>query len=278
MTSSPPDTKPGVKSAPGDAGLHLGHGLVLFAGLLLVGGALLLGLHPASGPLPDFDIDGPVEARKQAFFEFLAPLIREENARVAAQRERLLALEARMEAGQEPGWWARRWLRARAIEYELEADPERAFDETVAALKLRIDTVPPALAMVQAAAESAWGRSRFARQANNLFGQWCYEPGCGLVPRRRSQGARHEVAAFESPRQSVRRYLHNLNSHPAYAPLRRIRAGLREAGEPPRALALADGLIRYSERRQAYVDEIKAVIRSNRPLIDEALARVEAGQ
>ncbi|MBY6203494.1 glucosaminidase domain-containing protein [Halomonas denitrificans] len=278
MNAPPTETKRETTLPSADGGLHLGHGLVAFAALLLVTGALVLGLRPAPGPLPDFDLDGPADARKQAFFEFLAPLVREENARVAAQRERLLALEARLEAGQAPGWWAGRWLRARAIEYELEADPERTVEETVAALKLRIDTVPPALAMVQAAAESAWGRSRFARQANNLFGQWCYEPGCGMVPRRRSKGARHEVAAFESPRQSVRRYLHNLNTHPAYAPLRRIRAGLREAGEPPRALALADGLIRYSERRQAYVDEIKAVIRTNRPLIDEALARVEAGQ
>ncbi len=277
MTSSTP-RREGSATTTEPGGLHLGHGLVAFALLLLIGGALVLGLRPAPGPLPDFDLDGPVEARKQAFFEFLAPLVREENARVAAQRERLLALEDRFEAGQPPGWWAQRWLRARAIEYELDSNPDRSVEETLVALKLRIDTVPPALAMVQAAAESAWGRSRFARQANNLFGQWCYEPGCGLVPRRRSQGARHEVAAFESPRQSVRRYLHNLNTHPAYAPLRRIRAGLREAGEPPRALALADGLLRYSERRQAYVDEIKAVIRANRPLIDEALARNEAAR
>lgn len=254
--------------------LHLGHGLVLIAGMLLAAGLLLFGLR--SDSLPDFDFDGPVELRKQAFFDYLAPLIEAENAKIAEQRARLLSIEQRIEAGGTPGWWDRRWLSNQAVEYELEVDPERSLGETVAALKPRIDTVPPALAMVQAAAESAWGRSRFAVEANNLFGHWCYERGCGLVPRRRAEGARHEVAAFDSPRESVERYLHNLNTHPAHAPMRRIRAALREDGERPRALELADGLTRYSERREAYVEEVKAVIRANRALIDEALARAEA--
>lgn len=254
------------------AGFHLGHGLLLIGGLLLAAGVVLFGIR--SDSLPDFDIEGPVELRKEAFFGYLAPLVQVENAEIAAQRDRLLALDERLSAGQDAGWWDRRWLRARAIEYELEADADRSIAETVAELKLRIDTVPPALALVQAAAESAWGRSRFAREANNLFGQWCYEPGCGLVPNRRPEGAVHEVAAFDSPRESVQRYLNILNTHPAYAPLRRIRAALREQGERPRALALADGLMRYSERRQAYVEEVKAVIRANRPLIEEALEAV----
>jgi len=32
-------------------------------------------------------------------------------------------------------------------------------------------------------------------------------------------------------------------------------------------MALADGLLLYSERREEYVDEIKTVIRVNRPII-----------
>lgn len=251
-------------------GIHLGHGLVLLGALLLAVGVVLFGIR--SDSLPDFDTDGPVQERKQAFFGYLAPLVQDENVRIQAQRDRLLALERRLEAGQDAGWWDRRWLRARAIEYELEAETDRSAKESVAELKLRIDTVPPALALVQAAAESAWGRSRFAVEANNLFGQWCYEPGCGLVPNRRPDGAVHEVAAFDSPRESVERYLNNLNTHPAYAPLRRIRAALRAQGQRPRAMALADGLLRYSERREAYVEEVKAVIRANRPLIDQAIA------
>lgn len=52
---------------------------------------------------------------------------------------------------------------------------------------LRVDVLPKALVLTQAANESAWGTSRFAVQANNYFGQWCYRTGCGLVPRERKR-------------------------------------------------------------------------------------------
>ena len=65
--------------------------------------------------------------------------------------------------------------------------------------------------------ESAWGTSRFAREGNNLFGQWCYKTGCGIVPKRRGEGQVHEVASFESVDAAVASYLRNINSHRAYA-------------------------------------------------------------
>lgn len=231
---------------------------------------LMVLLWPDSDRLPDFGQFDRVENRKQAFFEYLAPMVEAENERVLGQRERLLALADRIEAGESPGWLDRRWLRKLAEEYEVPWDDEVP-DEVLAVLKQRVDRVPVALALVQAAAESGWGRSRFAVEGNNLFGQWCYTPGCGMVPGQRSEGASHEVASFGSVRDSVRRYINNLNTHPAYTPLREIRAEIRSEGERPRALRLADGLIRYSERRQDYVDEIKNVIRVNRPIIEQVL-------
>ncbi|MEX0914821.1 MAG: glucosaminidase domain-containing protein, partial [Wenzhouxiangellaceae bacterium] len=155
-----------------------------------------------------------------------------------------------------------------AEEYDVDWERDDRL-ESVAMLERRVDAVPVSLALVQAATESGWGRSRFAVEGNNLFGHWCYRRGCGLVPERRNTGAAHEVAAFDSVSASVRRYLHNLNTHAAYAPLRAIRARLRDNGESPSAMALADGLTRYSERREEYVDEIKTVIRVNRPIIEK---------
>ena len=38
----------------------------------------------------------------------------------------------------------------------------------------RVDVIPISLALSQAAVESGWGKSRFAREANNLFGHWTY--------------------------------------------------------------------------------------------------------
>lgn len=226
--------------------------------------------RPAPQPLPDFSrLDNATE-RKTAFFEFLAPIVADQNARVRAQRERLLEVAPRVSDGQRLGWSDRRWIRDLAAEYELDW-PGESRQQTLELLIRRVDVVPVPLALVQAATESGWGRSRFAREGNNLFGQWCYTPGCGIVPGQRAETASHEVAAFESVSESVRRYINNLNTHRSYLPLRIIREALREQGERPRALRLADGLIRYSERREAYVEEIKQVIRANRPLIDRVL-------
>lgn len=236
---------------------------VVFAGVL----AVLWSRSP--DPLPDFDGIDQVAERKQAFFEFLAPIVADENQRVLEARERLLGIIDEVEAGHSPGWLDRRWLARLSARYEVEWNPQQA-GENLDILKRRVDTVPISLALVQAATESGWGRSRFAVEANNLFGHWCYRRGCGIVPNRRNAGAAHEVAAFDSVQQSVRRYLANLNTHDAYGPLREIRARLRESEKPLTAIALADGLTRYSERREEYVDEIKTVIRVNQPFLREA--------
>lgn len=233
-------------------------------------------LHRAEPePLPDFGGIERADELKSAFFQFLAPIVEAENARVLAQRDRLLELAAEVRDDRPLPVRERRWMGRLAAEYGLEWPGEQR-SATVEALLRRVDVVPPSLALVQAAAESGWGRSRFAREGNNLFGQWCYVPGCGIVPDRRNQGAGHEVAAFDSVSHSVRRYINNLNSHPSYRPLRSIRADMRRRGEPPSALPLADGLIRYSERREDYVDEIKRIIRANRELIGQVIGETSA--
>ncbi|NBB91847.1 MAG: Bax protein [Gammaproteobacteria bacterium] len=232
--------------------------------------ALWTVFRPAPEVLPDFTDFERVEVRKEAFFDFLAPIVTTENERVLEQRRELLAIAPQVSDEEPLPLFDRYFMRRLAAEYEL-AWPGESREETLALLERRVDIVPEALALVQAAKESGWGRSRFARQGNNLFGHWCYARGCGLVPSRRDTGAAHEVAAFDSVRQSVRRYIHNLNTHDSYLPLRRIRAAEREAGVEPRALSLADGLIRYSERREAYVEEIKQIIRANRALISEVI-------
>jgi len=65
------------------------------------------------------------------------------------------------------------------------------------------------------------------------------------------------VRIFDSVSDAVAGYLHNINSGKPYASLRDIRARLRKAGKKPDGSLLADGLLFYSQRRQAYVDEIK---------------------
>jgi len=140
----------------------------------------------------------------------------------------------------------------------------------------KLDVIPAGLVLGQAAYESGYGTSRFAVEGNALFGQWTFG-GEGLVPeQQRKQLGDHRIASFAWPFDSVRGYFINLSSHPAYEELRRIRAELKAAGKPVTSMALADGLVNYSERGQEYVDELKGIIRVNGlDIADSAVFRDE---
>ena len=217
---------------------------------------------PGTGPLPPFHEIEQVSVKKQRFFEYLTPVIRAENERIREQRARLLEISEAVDAGESPGWMARRFLDRLAREYRVDAESLDT-SELIDALVERVDVIPRSLVLVQAAKESGWGSSRFARRANNLFGQWCFDPGCGVVPSNRPEGRIHEVQSFDTVRDAVASYVRNLNTHRSYEPLREVRAELRAADQPLRGTELARGLGRYSERGDAYVREVQSMIRQN---------------
>jgi Bax protein len=81
-----------------------------------------------------------------------------------------------------------------------------------------------------------------------------------MVPAKRSSGAKHEVKEFDSIEDAISAYLRNINTGDAYQNLRQIRARLRNTGKHPDGRALADGLLYYSQRREAYVNEVKKML------------------
>ena len=200
----------------------------------------------ATGNLPDFAAIDNTKARKNAFFEFLRPMAQAENRRLQKLRDSLDSLpESR--------------LKKLADDYGLPEDSDNLQDK----LRKHIDQIPVSLVLAQAAIESAWGTSRFARQGNNLFGQWCFTEGCGMVPRSRAPGATHEVRTFDSARDAIRSYMHNLNSHRAYAEVRHKRQQQRQRDESLSGCYLSEGLESYSEKGARYVDMVKSMIRTN---------------
>ncbi|WP_404363792.1 glucosaminidase domain-containing protein [Marinobacter sp.] len=211
----------------------------------------------ADAPLPDFSVYSDTTDRKNAFFSFLYPRIVLANARIMIQRQHLMNL-SRKDLLDETEM---NWLVQQAERLRVPAEP--GSDEMFDMLARRLDVIPPSLILAQAANESAWGTSRFARKGNNLFGQWCFTEGCGLVPRGRVEGASHEVASYSSAYQSARSYIQNLNRHQAYQTLRNTREQLRQEGQPLSGHALAQGLIGYSERGLEYIREIRSMIQQN---------------
>lgn len=217
---------------------------------------------PGTEPLPAFHEIEEVSARKQQFFEYLTPVIRAENERIQEQRAELEAMVARHRTGRQLGWLERRILEELAAEYRVTTE-EGALGSVLDTLLRRVDVIPRSLVLVQAAKESGWGSSRFARLANNLFGEWCFESGCGIVPRNRPDGRRHEVRSFDSVRDSVASYINNLNTHDSYRKLREMRAELRQRNQPLSGALLAIGLESYSARGETYVREVQSMIRQN---------------
>ena len=203
--------------------------------------------------LPDFKRYRQVDEKKAAFSAFMLPLIHEANREIRAERKLLKNLPLELEGG--PGT-----LKRLAEKYRVE---EGTREEQIKALLKQVNEIPPSLAMAQAANESAWGTSRFAREANNLYGEWCFVKGCGLVPKRRSSGSQHEVASFVRPFRSVQSYMLNINRHESYAGLRHLRnQQIAEQGYAT-GMVLAAGLENYSERGEEYIKEIRSMISVN---------------
>lgn len=219
-------------------------------------------VQPRPVKLPNFAAIRDTDTKKQAFFDFLQPYVDAKNAEVRIQRQHLLGLIEKIRTGYVLSIDELVFLRDLSREYEVPTDDlkDQAFLEL---LLRRVDVLPPSLVLAQAANESAWGTSRFAREGYNFFGQWCYQKGCGLVPDRRRPKDSHEVKSFASIEEAVHAYFRNLNTFPSYQGLRRIRQDLRNQARPIDGLSLSEGLRSYSERGDAYIDELRRMIRHN---------------
>ncbi len=216
---------------------------------------------------PNFSAFKDVKQKKKAFFEYVRPSVAKQNTRTAEERKKLLTIEnafkkSTINASQQ------KYIDKLAADYRYELPKQGVNQAWFNEMRTRINLIPEALILSQAANESAWGTSRFATKGNNYFGQWCYKAGCGLKPLKRKKGATHEVAKFDSVDSSVRAYFMNINRNGAYKELRAIRRKLADNGDdittPKAATKLTKGLSRYSERGQAYVKELQSMIRHNK--------------
>ncbi len=227
------------------------------------------GLAPAVAPqrIPPGMARVPSEDRKRAFVRAVLPYVLAENEAILKDRRALLSVRERLEAGGRLSEMEVLHLLRLAREYRVDVGPEdlpAGAGEVVRELLRRVDVVPPALALAQAALESAWGSSRFVVEGNALFGQWVFSSTKGMAPRRRPEGANYAVAAFGGLDEAVRGYMRNLNTLWAYEALREVRASFRRRGLPLDPCRLAEGLLLYSTRREEYVTEVVQVIRHNR--------------
>ena len=194
---------------------------------------------------PSFDSIESTVVRKEVFFNYLLPVIHKKNAEIVALRNAISNNELNDNQ-----------LNDLAKKYRVETPSKEEL------LKV-IDILPPSLVLAQAANESDWGRSRFAKDFNNYFGIWCFTKGCGVIPKDRDEDATHEVASFNSLEDCIDYYVLNINRSYAYEDLRLMRKNQRENLQPITGTLLAQGLGNYAFPGDEYIESIQTLINFN---------------
>ena len=194
---------------------------------------------------PSFDSIESTVVRKEVFFNYLLPVIHKKNAEIVALRNAISNNELNDNQ-----------LNDLAKKYRVETPSKEEL------LKV-IDILPPSLVLAQAANESDWGRSRFAKDFNNYFGIWCFTKGCGVIPKDRDEDATHEVASFNSLEDCIDYYVLNINRSYAYEDLRLMRKNQRESLQPITGTLLAQGLGNYAFPGDEYIESIQTLINFN---------------
>ena len=197
--------------------------------------------------------------KKVEFIETLLPLIAYQNQQILVERERLFKIQNYLLDNKTLNQKDLEYLSAIADKYLIETNNKHKID-IVDKLLLSVNTIPTSIVLAQAATESGWGTSRFAKEYNALFGQYTYNEKKGVIPYEREIGKKHLIRHFSSLDKSVESYFKNINTHYAYEKFRSIRNAMHVDNFDIKLLTNA--LDVYAEDK-SYVDTINSIIDSN---------------
>lgn len=200
--------------------------------------------------LPD-DLNAlPVDQKTTGFIRLLLPTIIAVNKDIIAVRNKAISLSKHPTTQ----WTAEEsdWFNKLMASYSIAS---HNIDE----LLLHLDIIPVGMVLAQGIDESGWGTSYFAIQGSSLFGEHLSSKGGKYLT---TPGGHVKVAAFDNLFEGTAQYMYNLNTTLAYKNLWHLRQKLRQEN----ALSgdeLVQSLSHYSTRGQAYVDNLRALIRNH---------------
>ena len=117
--------------------------------------------------------------------------------------------------------------------------------------------VPFEMIIGQAALESGWGTSRFAKEAKNLFGIRVFSKDSPhLLPRGIKKWSGWGVRVFPSKCASVIEYVRLLNEHPAYKEFRELR---EKTNDPIKLIKTLDAFSTTADYDQRVIRIIKKI-------------------
>ena len=200
--------------------------------------------------------------KKKEFIETLFPLISYQNQKILLERENLNSIKNRLLNNKTLSNADLLYLKKISKKYFIKFNNKHKID-LVNELLISVDIIPNSIVLAQAANESGWGTSRFAREYNAFFGEYTYDFSQGVIPLKREEGKKHLIKSFSSSDKSVESYFRNLNSHYSYKKFRSIRKIMREKNNFANINILVESLNTYAEDNN-YVETIISIINSNK--------------
>ncbi len=187
----------------------------------------------------------PVPEKKQKFFDMLLPSVLVAKTHLDLTRKQVQKLAGKQVLTPSDSAFLRPLLR----KYKT----NNIYD-----LIKRLQTFPVSITLAQAAIESGWGSSRFFLQGNNIFGMWSFNPSeSRMAASSHRNGTKIYLQKFSDLQKSIAAYYVMLDTRQIFAPFRAMRT------KTDNPLVIIDSLKKYSERGNAYVNDLAQLIRVN---------------
>ncbi|MBQ1782803.1 MAG: hypothetical protein II007_04035 [Gammaproteobacteria bacterium] len=184
---------------------------------------------------------------RQAFGREMALAVANVNQQLALQRRFIQQVTREVAGGGQISTTSRRWLDRFASHVGM-IDSEYVDDQQwLQQLLERVDEVPVALVVAQAALHSQWGQTPPSR-LHHYFPENC------------SGNCEQLQQPLPSMEAAVAAHLQRLNSHDDYALLRRLRAQIRDAGRQPTAEELLPGLLLVTRHSAGEMTQLRRVM------------------
>ena len=189
----------------------------------------------------------PSEKRKDVFVKLLLPSIEVVQQEVLNNREIVKKLKVKKELTENEKIYAEKLFKKYRTEYG-------KWNE----LESKMIVYPASLILTQGAIESAWGTSRFFREANNAFGVWSTNPN---EPRIAAKGSRGDftphLKKYDTLKDTVEDITLIISRSSAYTGARKM---IWEGKSP---YEIAGGLTKYSEEGKEYVRKVRSTLKYN---------------
>ena len=199
--------------------------------------------------------------KKVKFISTLLPLISYQNQKIIVERKRLFEIYYYLDLQKTLHKNDIIFLEHMAKKYLINSKNIHKID-LIERLLQSVDIIPNSIVLAQAANESGWGSSRFAKEYNALFGQYTYDEKNGVVPFRREEGERYLIRNFSSIDKSVESYFKNINTHYAYEKFRDMRSAMNKNNLGLNIKLLTECLDVYA-KDEFYVETINSIIETN---------------